>query len=86
MWCLVSQPNATKNADLVIEVRLSHKATGQECLSQVKQITFLNVKIFDQRFYVFFFQNIFRSVKSLELLNQITLASSSQQSEKKKSG
>nr|CAH0109333.1 unnamed protein product [Daphnia galeata] len=37
MWCLVSQPNATKNADLVIEVRLSHKATGQECLSQVCQ-------------------------------------------------
>ncbi len=35
MWCLVAQPNATKNADLVIEVRLSHKATGQECLNQV---------------------------------------------------
>ncbi|XP_057372351.1 E3 ubiquitin-protein ligase MYLIP-like isoform X2 [Daphnia carinata] len=37
MWCLVAQPNATKNADLVIEVRLSHKATGQECLNQVCQ-------------------------------------------------
>lgn len=44
MWCLVAQPNATKNADLVIEVRLSHKATGQECLSQVK-IHFLCDKI-----------------------------------------
>ena len=38
MWCLVAQPNATKNADLVIEVRLGHKATGQECLSQVQQM------------------------------------------------
>ena len=31
MWCLVSQPNA----NLVIEVRLGSKATGQECLNQV---------------------------------------------------
>lgn len=35
MWCLVSQPNINRNASLVIEVRLSHKATGQECLNQV---------------------------------------------------
>jgi len=37
MWCLVSQPNINKNGSLVIEVRLGHKATGQECLTQVCQ-------------------------------------------------
>lgn len=68
MWCLVSQPNATKNADLVIEVRLSHKATGQECLSQVKQITFLNVKIFHQRYYVFFFSKYFQVCQKLGII------------------
>ena len=38
MWCLISQPNINKNAAMVIEVRLTTKSTGQECLNQASII------------------------------------------------
>lgn len=66
MWCLVSQPNATKNADLVIEVRLSHKATGQECLSQVKQNHLSKMSNFEIYIIIYIFKTVIRSAKNLE--------------------
>ena len=51
MWCLVSQPNINKNASLVIEVRLSHKATGQECLNQVNASHSFNFSLFKNNIF-----------------------------------